>query len=259
MRRNARKTRGIRVLPFLFSLSTLFSLTVPTMGLSADEVVATTSLTAAIAKAAGAKEVKVLTPPGQKHPPEYDLKPSDLLKIEGAAVVVYAGYEKMVSKLLETAKNKGIQAIQISTDTSPETLIAQARKISKILKSEKEEETWERNFLWELAEMEKKLSPYAGKRAVVHHFAQPFAKWAGLTMIHVIRPGELTPRAIAEAAAQAPDIVVDILHFPVAKVIAENAKCRYAQVINFPGVNETSSLEDIFQYNSTELMMAFQQ
>jgi len=41
-------------------------------------------------------------------------------------------------------------------------------------------------------------------------------------------------------------------------VIAENAKCRYAQVINFPGVNETSSLEDIFQYNSTELMRAFQ-
>ena len=259
MRRNARKTRGIRVLPFLFSLSTLFSLTVPTRGMSADAVVATTSLTAAIAKAAGAKEVKVLTPPGQKHPPEYDLKPSDLLKIEGAAVVVYAGYEKMVSKLLETAKNKGIQAIQISTDTSPETLMAQARKISKILKSEKEEETWERNFLWELAEMEKKLSPYAGKRAVVHHFAQPFAKWAGLTMIHVIRPGELTPRAIAEAATQAPDIVVDILHFPVAKVIAENARCRYAQVINFPGVNETSSLEDIFQYNSTELRRAFDQ
>ena len=259
MQRNDLKITGIRGLLFFFILSTLFALTVPAVGMAADGVVATTSLTAAIAKAAGAKEVKVLTPPGQKHPPEYDLKPSDLLKIEGAAVVIYAGYEMMVSKLLETAKNKGIQAIQISTETSPETLIAQARKISKILKSEKEEETWEQNFLRELAEMEKKLSPYAGKRAVVHHFAQPFAKWAGLTIVHVIRPGELTPRAIAEAAAQAPDVVVDIFHFPVAKVIAENAKCRYAQVINFPGVNETSSLEDIFQYNSTELMRAFQQ
>jgi zinc transport system substrate-binding protein len=258
MRRNSLVAPGIRVLLFLFSLSTLFSVTVPTTCKAEDTVLATTSLTAAIAKAAGAKEVKILTPPGQKHPPEYDLKPSDLLKIEGATVVVYAGYERMVSKLLETAKNKGIQAIQISTETSPETLIAQARKISKILKSEKEEETWEHKFLRELAEMEKKLSPYAGKRAVVHHFAQPFAKWAGLTVVHVIRPGELTPRAIAEAAAQAPDVVVDILHFPVAKVIAENAKCRYAQLINFPGVNETSSLEDIFQYNSTELMRAFQ-
>jgi zinc transport system substrate-binding protein len=257
MQENDLKITVIRVLLLFFFLSTIFSLTVPTVGKAEDAVVATTSLTAAIAKAAGAKEVKVLTPPGQKHPPEYDLKPSDLLKIEGAAVVIYAGYEMMVSKLLETAK--GIQAIQVSTDTSPETLISQARKISKILKSEKDEEAWEQKFLRELAEMQKKLSPYAGKRAVVHHFAQPFAKWAGLTVVHVIRPGELTPRAIAEAAAQAPDVVVDILHFPVAKVIAENAKCRYAQVINFPGVNETSSLEDIFQYNSTELMRAFQQ
>jgi zinc transport system substrate-binding protein len=257
LQRNDLKALGIRILLILFFLSTPFSLTFPTGAKAENEVVATTSLTAAIAKAAGAKEVKVLTPPGQKHPPEYDLKPSDLLKIEGAAVVVYAGYEKMVSKLLETAKNRGIQAIQISTDTSPETLIAQARKISKILKSEKEEEAWEQNFLRELAKMKKKLSPYAGKRAVVHHFAQPFAKWAGLTIVHVIRPGELTPRAIAEAAAQAPDVVVDILHFPVAKVIAENAKCRYAQVINFPGVNGTSSLEDIFQFNSTELIKAF--
>jgi hypothetical protein len=224
-----------------------------------DAVVATTSLTAAIARAAGAKEIKILTPPGQKHPPEYDLKPSDLLKIEGAAVVIYGGYEKMVSRLLETTKNKGIQAIQVSTDTSPENLVAQARKISKVLKSEKEEDMWEQKFLQELAGMEKKLSPYAGKRAVVHPFAQPFAKWARLSIVQIIRPGELTPRVIAEAMEKAPDVVVDVLHFPAAQVIAENAKCKYVLVINFPGINETSSLEDIFKYNSTELVRAFQQ
>jgi hypothetical protein len=221
-----------------------------------DAVVATTSLTAAIARAAGAKEIKILTPPGQKHPPEYDLKPSDLLKIEGAAVVIYGGYEKMVSRLLETSKSKGIQAIQISTETSPENLVAQARKISKVLKSEKEEETWEQKFLQELAGMEKKLSPYAGKRAVVHPFAQPFAKWARLSIVQVIRQGELTPRVIAQAMENAPDVVVDVLHFPAARVIAENAKCKYVQVINFPGINETSSLEDIFKYNSAELVKA---
>jgi hypothetical protein len=256
--RNDLKELGIRVLLFLCCLSTLFSLTVPTVGKAEDAVVATTSLTAAIARAAGAREVKILTPPGQKHPPEYDLKPSDLLKIEGATVVVYAGYEKMVSKLLETTKNKGIQAIQIATETSAENLIAQARKISKVLKSEKEEEAWETKFLQELAEMEKRMSPYAGKRAVIHPFAQPFAKWAQLSVVQVIRPGELTPRVVAEAVGKTPDVVVDVLHFPVARVIAENAKCKYLQVINFPGINGTSSLEDIFGYNSTELIKAFQ-
>ena len=257
MKESDSKTPGIRRLLFLLMLSGLLGLT-PAPSVAQEAVVATTSLTAAIAKAAGAKQVSVLTPPGQKHPPEYDLKPSDLLKIEGAGVVVYAGYEKMVSRLLEAAKNKGIQAIQISTETSPENLIAQARKISKILKSEKEQEAWEQRFVAALAALQKELSPFAGKRAVAHHFAQPFAKWAGLSVVQVIRPGELTPKVIAEAAGQAPDVVVDILHFPVAKVIAENARCRYVQVINFPGIDGTSSLEDIFRYNSRELIKAFE-
>ena len=46
-------------------------------------VLASTSLTAAIARAAGASEIRVLTPVETKHPPEYELTPSDLLKFEG--------------------------------------------------------------------------------------------------------------------------------------------------------------------------------
>ena len=69
MQRNDLKAPGIRILLFVFFLSILFSLTVPTMGKAEDAVVATTSLTAAIAKAAGAGEVKTVTPPGRNiHP-----------------------------------------------------------------------------------------------------------------------------------------------------------------------------------------------
>ena len=100
-----------------------------------------------MARAGGAKEVRVLTPDGLTHPPEYELKPSDLVKLEGATLVVYAGYEKMVSKLLETSKNKNMIALQIDTTTSPENLINQVRKISKALKTEKEGEAWEERLL----------------------------------------------------------------------------------------------------------------
>ena len=82
-------------------------------------VVASTSLTGAIAHAAGAQEVRVLTPADASHPPEYDLKPADLLKLEGAGVVVYAGYERMVSRLVETSRNKQIVAIQVDTTSHP--------------------------------------------------------------------------------------------------------------------------------------------
>jgi len=77
-------------------------------------------------------------------------------------------------------------------------------------------------------------------------------------VIQTISPGELTPKVIAGAVMQKPDLVVDILHFPNAKVIAENAGCKYLQVINFPGVENTKALEDIFEYNSTQLLKAFQ-
>jgi len=221
-------------------------------------VVASTSLVGAIVKAGGAKEVRILTPGETRHPPEYDLRPSDLLKFEGADIVVYGGYERMVQKLLETSKNKNILALQIETETSPENLVNQVRKISKLLGTEKEAQAWEIGFLEKLMSLKKKISPFSEKKAVVHRFAQPFSKWVGLRLVQIISPGELTPKVIAEAVAKKPELVVDILHFPNAKVISENAKCKYIQVINFPGIKNTDTLEDLFEYNSTQLLRPFQ-
>jgi len=230
----------------------------PAAPMAKEIVVASTSLAGAIAKAAGAKEVRVITPGEMRHPPEYDLRPSDLLKFEGADIVIYGGYERMVQKLLETSKNRNVLAIQIDTETSPENLMNQAQKISKILGTEKERQAWEENFVERLKLLKKKISPYSGRKAVVHRFAQPFAQWAGLHVVQIISPGELTPKVIADAVMQKPELVVDILHFPNAKVIAENAECKYIQVINFPGVENTKTIEDIFEYNSTQLLKVCQ-
>jgi zinc transport system substrate-binding protein/iron/zinc/copper transport system substrate-binding protein len=247
--------RWMSVLIFLMGGIGLLSFSSPAS--SQEVVVASTSLAGAIAKAAGAKEVRVIVSSEMRHPPEYDLKPSDLLKFEGSKIVIYGGYERMVSKLLETSKNKNILAIQINTDTSPENLISQARRIAEVLKTEKEEQIWEKIFSEKLMELQKKIHPFSGKRAVVHRFAQPFAQWAGLHMVQIISPGELTPKVIGDAVAKNPELVIDIYHFPVAQVIAENAKCKYILVINFPGVENTKTLEDIFEYNSKELLKIF--
>jgi zinc transport system substrate-binding protein len=248
---------GRRVGVLMFLVSWVSLLNFPSSTVAQEAVVASTSLAGAIVKAAGAREVRVMVSTQMRHPPEYDLKPSDLLKFEGAKVVIYGGYERMVPKLLETSKNKNILAIQINTDTSRENLISQARKISKVLGTEREEQVWEEKFLEKLRELQKKVSPLWGRRAVVHRFAQPFAQWAGLEVVQIVSPGELTPKVIADAVSRHPELVVDILHFPIAQVIAENARCKYIQVINFPGVENTKSLEDIFEYNSAQLIKAF--
>jgi len=75
--------------------------------------------------------------------------------------------------------------------------------------------------------------------------------------VQVISPGEISPKAVADAIAKKPDIVVDILHFPAARVIADNARCRYALLINFPGVEGTATLDDVFEYNTAQIERAF--
>jgi zinc transport system substrate-binding protein len=225
----------------------------------AQTVVASTSLTGAIAKAAGVSDVRILTPAEAKHPPEYELKPSDLLKLEGASVVIYAGYERMVSRLAETSRNKNLTPIQLNTAMSPDNIIAQTRKVAAALHTEQQQQIWEKSFVERLKGLKTKLAPFSGKSAVVHLQAQAFAGWTGLSVVQVISPGELSPKAVADAIGKKPDIVVDILHFPAARVIAENAHSRYAQLINFPGVEKTVTLDDVFEYNTTQITKAFQE
>jgi zinc transport system substrate-binding protein len=221
--------------------------------------VASTSLAGAIARAAGAKEVCVLTPSETKHPPEYELKPSDLLKLEGANVVVYGGYERMVERLVDASRKKNLVVIKIDTTTSPENLIAQTKKIAAALHTEKEQQIWEKGFIEKLGILKKQLAPLAGKRAVVHLHAKPFVQWAGLSEVQVVTPGELSLKAATDAVAKQPEIVIDILHMPAAKVIADNAHCRYAQLINFPAIQGTAMLEDIFEFNTAQVIKAFQE
>jgi zinc transport system substrate-binding protein/iron/zinc/copper transport system substrate-binding protein len=224
----------------------------------AQTVVASTSLTGALARAAGASSVRILTPADVKHPPEYELRPSDLAKMDGASVVVYAGYERMVRKLVEVAKNKSVTVVQVDTTAAPDNFVSQARKIAAALGTENEEQTWEKGFQEKLSSLKSRLAPYKGKRAVVHLHAQGFARWAGLDVVQVIMPGEISAKAIADAVAKQPDIVVDILHMPAARTVADNARCRYAQLINFPGIEKTATLDDVFEYNTARVLRAFQ-
>lgn len=119
------------------------------------------------------------------------------------------------------------------------------------------EQAWEKRFLEKLELLKKPLEVYAGKRTVVHRHAQPFARGADLAVVQVINPGELTPKVVGDAVALNPMLLIDIYHFPIAKVIADNTQCRYIEVIKFPGVGGPRSLEDLFEYNASQLRKAF--
>jgi hypothetical protein len=222
-------------------------------------VVASTSLTGALAQAAGARQVRILTPLDVKHPPEYELRPSDIAQLNGASAVVYGGHEKMARRLVEVSKGRGLPVVQVDTTISPGNFTAQARKIAAVYRTVRAEQAWEKDFLERAAFLKSRLAPYSGKKAVVHLYAQSFAAWAGLTVVQVIMPGEISSNTVAEAKAKQPDIVLDILDMPAARMIAENARCPYAALITFPGAEKTATLRDILEYDTAQILKAFGQ
>jgi ABC-type Zn uptake system ZnuABC Zn-binding protein ZnuA len=91
-------------------------------------VLASTFWVAAIAKAAGAENVRILAPLDLRHPPEYELKPSDLAAASKADIIIYAGWEQFTKKLADTAGSAGIQTITGTTSNAPAEFRVEAAK-----------------------------------------------------------------------------------------------------------------------------------
>jgi zinc transport system substrate-binding protein len=217
-------------------------------------VVASTGWTGAIAKAAGADEVVILAPLDLKHPPEYDYRPADIARLNKATLLVYAGYEPFVEKLIEASGFPEAKTVQVVTLNEPEQLKQQTRIVAEKLGTLDRERVWE-------AEFDKVAAAIRGRaaqkgvgriRVLVQQQQLPFVKWLGYRIVGVFGPGELSPARIMEMASLKPDLIVDNFHNPQGRPIREVVRCDYAELINFPSV-KTPSLEALFQENAARL------
>lgn len=214
------------------------------------KVVASTSWTAAFARAAGADSVAIIAPVELQHPPEYELKPSDLERVKDADIVIYAGYERFVEKLVETSEDEKIRLIKIQTTNDPENVTAQARRIAEEIGTLPAFNRWLADFDSLTNELSKDFRQfYSDKRVVVHHFQRPFVESLGMNIIGEFGPAQPSPKSIASLANKHPDFVIDNYHNPVGKSIAESGESAYAQFINFPGKSGTKTIEDVYRYN----------
>jgi ABC-type Fe3+-hydroxamate transport system substrate-binding protein len=82
----------------------------------------------------------------------------------------------------------------------------------------------------------------------------PFAEWLGLNIIGVYGPAEPSPAVILRLVQLKPDLVIDNYHAPAGKAIAEAAGVPYVELINFPGKDNTFTIEDVFRYNAVMLI-----
>lgn len=221
---------------------------------------ATTRWVAAIAELAGIGQVENFAPSNMTHPPEYELSPSDLLKLSKAKVVFTAGYESnMIKKINEALASGGsFKVITVNTDNSPEILKAEAEKIAKEFGTM---DACEKNLAAldaavDSAKVQLKAAGLLRATALVHGYQTSLAKALGFEIIGTFGPAPVTPEQIAQAKKLKPAIIVDNYHNMVAKPIVEVSKdSHYASFLNFPGLFGTSSIVDVIQYNVKQLLL----
>jgi zinc transport system substrate-binding protein len=217
-------------------------------------VVASTSWTGAIAQAAGAGEVRVLAPLELKHPPEYDYRPADIAKLKDASAFVYAGYEPFAKKLLEASDFPQSKVFTVVTTNEPGILKQQAKILAEKFGTQARETEWEIRFNRVTANILKQ----AGQKKIgqvkvfVQQHQQPFVKWLGYNIVGVFGPEELSPAKIMEYSNLKPELVIDNYHNPQGRPIAEVAKCKYVELLNFPSVKAPTLIE-LFKENANQL------
>ena len=211
-------------------------------------VVATNSWTAAFAAAAGATDIVTLAPNDLRHPAEYELRPSDVTRLQGADLIVYTGFEVMARKLADAAGGQKIRLVQIGADYSLATLRSSILAIAAITGTmDKARASVARleDFMgsWKT---ELRAAGLAGAPIVVHAFQQPLMAELGFNVLAVFGPEPLEAAQIAKVSPLKAQLIIDNWHNEVASPLRETMKdARFASLINFPGPDGTASLLDV--------------
>ena len=257
------RLRKALAVSLVFFVSALYSGGANESASSQDAViVASTSWAAAVARCGGAENIRILAPADLRHPPEYELKPSDLSAASKASLIVYSGWEMFAKKLAETAGSAGVKVLRIELTNDPDTIKAEAKKIAGLLGTTEKYDTWTAGFDDYLENIRAGIAEaHGGRRIVVNRMQAPFIKWLGLDIAGEYGPAEPSPALVLELskelrASKKPGLVIDNYHSPSGMPIAEAAQVPYIELINFPGRDGTQTIEDVFRHNALMLVKA---
>ena len=165
-------------------------------------VVATTTWEGAFAKAAGAKDVKVIVPQSVQHAPDYDPKPSDLAAVADADFVLYAPFEPYAEKIKAAAT------------------------------------MWQKGFGAQYGGLQRELkAAWPGGKApsvVTQVFTAWSAKMAGAQVVGTYGPEAVSAKQLSELSAKKPALVLDNAHMSTGTVLPDSG-AKQVKIVNFPG------------------------
>lgn len=219
------------------------------------EFIASTPWTAAFADLAGIDGVLSIAPADMKHPPEYEITVSDIKKVTGSRYLLYAGYERMMKTLGDSAGN--VTLIKIQTDNSVATVESQAELIASYAHTEAEcaERVASYRKTVEDGKALAESEGLASKKILVHAMQVYLAKDLGLPVTDTFGPGPVTSAQLAKAKEAGYDIIIDNVHDPVASPLME--VCPGAKLVvwrNFPEATGRGALERVVQENIDALI-----
>lgn len=223
------------------------------------EVIATNGWTAAFVKMAGG-EPDQLAPSDMTHPPEYELKPSDVMKIRSANLLVFAGYEVLMKTVFESFDTSDDKLLQIVTSYAPDVLeksvLAIAERLGTSVEAGLQVDSY-RVLINKSKEQLKEAGLY-GKKVIVNFHQKPLAESLGFEVIGVFGPQPLEAKKISELGKLNPDLLIDNIHNEMAGPLKEIFHVPAAVLVNFPGYPgvdaEVDSLPAVVAFNVTQLL-----
>jgi zinc transport system substrate-binding protein len=224
-------------------------------------IVATNSWTAAYARTAGAKDVVVLAPFDMTHPSEYELRATDIPTIMNAKMVIFAGYETMVNRLQKGLNLQPGVLVKIETDYKLSNIEKSVLRIAKVLGTEKiaiqNLDSIRKCFKDGRLQFSKPENN--SKLVLVNFFQRSFVEEMGFEVAGVFGPAALEASDISKLAKKTSVLIVDNEHSPVGQpLVTVQPTSRYTSLLNFPGLYQTSSIEDVIKHNIKQLQSARQ-
>jgi hypothetical protein len=222
-------------------------------------VVVTSSWTGAYAKMAGIQDFEVLAPSDMQHPSEYELQIDDILKLKNADLIICGGYEIMMDKVRTGLQIDQERILQIKTDYDLDHIATSVHSIATLsgTKELAEKNLEQLTTTVEDSKDEIKKVGITEIPVLVQFFIRPISEELGLNISGVFGPRQLEAFDIQELMKLDFDLILDNAHNPSAKPLVESKyEVRIAYLLNFPGIENTESIEDVIKYNVEAIIKA---
>jgi hypothetical protein len=223
----------------------------------AKNYVASTSWTAAFAELAGLDDVVTIAPASLRHPPEYEIKASDIANLMDADLFVYAGYERMMNTIQESAQLPQEKQIKITTANNMDNVRLQTAAIAELAGTQ---ETNAKRVDAYAAVIEAGRAEVVRQGldkvpAMVHAMQVPLAKDLGLDVRATFGSAPATAAQISDAATGTYGIIIDNIHNPVAGPLAEvSPSSKLVVWRNFPETVGGDALRTMVEANIEALL-----